>query len=86
METVLGTRNSDARTHIERLNAEPERNTVTPEQFEELKAMLQQLIEMSRPGYELCMLHLAQFKAQQEAQAAAPANDAPSTEEPPPAA
>jgi hypothetical protein len=80
--TVLSTRNTDNRSHIDRIN--PEGDTMTYEQGEEIKAMLRELIEMSRPGAELCQMHIAAAKAQQEAAAQEPAPVVETPDENPP--
>lgn len=59
-----GVQSEDRRTHVERLNpafAPPEGPTMTPLQFDELKALLKELLT---PGYELSKLYLAQVEAQ----------------------
>lgn len=63
--TTLGLRTADdTRSHVERINGprQPaaQETPMTPEQFQELKAMLERLLT---PGFELSTLMLAQYQA-----------------------
>ena len=70
-----GVQSEDRRTHVERLNpafAQSAKGpTMTPEQFEELKALLRELLT---PGYELSKLYLAEEAARTPANAPRPPN------------
>ncbi len=68
-ETVLGTRNDDRRTHIERINdpSSSQERTMTDAQFAEMIALMTKLLT---PGYELSLMYLAQVEADKAAQKA----------------
>lgn len=61
--TVHGTGNGDPLTHIDSRHgplAPTKDDTMTPEQFAELKALM---IELLTPGYELSKIYLAKYQA-----------------------
>lgn len=62
-ERAIPRLSSDPRTHIERINdPEPQENTMTPEQFDELKAMLADFLT---PVRDLALRQMAWMDAEE---------------------